>query len=566
MGCDLFEEKSEGASTPYEPLTIRGETTNGDTVEIVINTTRTVPRAILTPMSGDTYVLWLNRVIVSEGTISYVDTLMTFYPSNGGQSFTTRYTSGETVTLYEIPTADGGLITGTGPSSTGPSPAELAAASLATELNALYGAGTVAVSADKVTFLKDFDLKKTQTIPGGVTLVVPKEITLTVDYPAIDSAKNDPDNINGDGTAGSGSSQITGDGKLEVRGDLVARNRTIRVTTEIYSTASYKMLLWDGAGDYTSVPLVGEADIVSLSGNESKITITWNTGSSYNFALTGRATVNSNKAFPLKAPDNVTIQNNAVLTIASGGSITPADSTTGSGTIKLDGTLVVSSGATLELDTDVKIASNSANTGILEVSGKLIAATIPNVRGTLKFKESAKLDAGGWNVISALEGGGMYSVGENATIEMKITAHPEYSFTFRGGQVRARKISEGSTTAPSQTNVYIQVPHIVETDAEFLIPGGSMVIIVGNDGSMVPYIGDSTGALTVKGNGKITVEGELSVDGSKAKIEVPTLTQIVTNGGKISYYKLGSTTTDTGAVAEGYYWKRSGSVFVLSGE
>jgi len=127
VGCDLFEsQQAAGAPAVYEPLKITGTTINGDEVEIEISTKRTVPRVVLTPKNGDSYVLWLNKVERSQGTIVVNETrdLMYFYPSQG-EPFVASYTIGdEHILLYEVPTADGGVITDITPPTT-PLPAEV---------------------------------------------------------------------------------------------------------------------------------------------------------------------------------------------------------------------------------------------------------------------------------------------------------------------------------------------------------------------------------------------------------------------------------------------------------
>jgi len=112
VGCENPNGFDDVVPSAYEPLVITGWFVDGSEVVIEISTERTVPRVVLSPANGDTYVLWVNGWETSNGTIKVDGTNITFYPSNNGASFTVYYYRGYPVTLYELPTQDGGLING----------------------------------------------------------------------------------------------------------------------------------------------------------------------------------------------------------------------------------------------------------------------------------------------------------------------------------------------------------------------------------------------------------------------------------------------------------------------
>ena len=113
IGCDLFEKGTDNDAGPetFEPLIIMAKLITGEDVVIEISTTRIVPRVVLTPMNGDTYVITrLNGVEISRGTIQVNETHLVFKPSNGGISFTVDYVKGaDNVTLFEVPDEGGGV-------------------------------------------------------------------------------------------------------------------------------------------------------------------------------------------------------------------------------------------------------------------------------------------------------------------------------------------------------------------------------------------------------------------------------------------------------------------------
>jgi hypothetical protein len=115
-GCDLIEDTGGSSTITYEPRIIRTITTYGDEVEIIISR-KSAPRAALTPANGDSYVLRLNGVELSRGTITISADRMFFYPSNNGAIFSAIYNGGSaaanfedmSIIIYELPTKDGSV-------------------------------------------------------------------------------------------------------------------------------------------------------------------------------------------------------------------------------------------------------------------------------------------------------------------------------------------------------------------------------------------------------------------------------------------------------------------------
>ena len=103
---------------PYEDLVIPGMSSSGRTMQVVISTTRTQPRVVLTPTTGDSYVIRYRDAAggqVSQGIISVVATLtgysITFHSAGGGESFVgIMSVSGSSITLDipNIPLPNGG--------------------------------------------------------------------------------------------------------------------------------------------------------------------------------------------------------------------------------------------------------------------------------------------------------------------------------------------------------------------------------------------------------------------------------------------------------------------------
>jgi len=106
-GCDLLAG-GPASPTVYEPLIVRVVGIYGENVEVEISTTRTGQRAVLTPESGDSYVLRVDGEVRSTGTIEIDGTQIVFHPYNGAMPFTGSYDRVEGfIILYEIPAYDG---------------------------------------------------------------------------------------------------------------------------------------------------------------------------------------------------------------------------------------------------------------------------------------------------------------------------------------------------------------------------------------------------------------------------------------------------------------------------
>ena len=537
-GCEPLE--GGGGAPTYEPRVIRGITIDGDEVEVTI-TRGTAARAVLTPANGDNYVMRLNSVEISRGKIALSENRILFYPSNGGATFTATYSGGAdfvdaVIHLYELPTTGGGVAPIGPPAGvTGPSAAELAAAALASELNTLYGTGTVAVSADKVTLLKNVTLSKTLAIVGGVTLVVPGGLTLNANVPALTGGK-DPD-LKPDGTpgpAGSGSYQITGSGTLDVKGTIVVRNRALRAAnTIIYPTATYNVYGWNGSAMDDLGNLVGSGppasftDLITLATGTLEVAYKTVTGDddvhdAYTFTLKGNARLNG--PFKLGATSS---NNQDKVIIASGGSL---DASAGTASISGGGTMQVASGGKILFGT-----TPPTGDGKIEVfSG-----------GTLEIAENP----GSPMKVIGTTPEYLYQPGPGAVIEMKPgqfptpgpTAENLFEYIFRGGIISTRL--QNAVTVDK--NVWIQVPHTVANGATLKIPSGSRVVVVSFGGYVVnpgqpQALQYGWGSLETTGTGIIEVIGELAVDGPSATIKVSALADI-TGIAKVGYLKSDAT-------------------------
>ena len=233
-GCELFSG-GDSASKTYEPLTIRGKTLNGDDVEVVISTRRT-PRVVLTPMTGDSYVLKLNGRETSRGTI-VVDAAqdrMTFYPYNG-EPFVGSYTIGNNViSLYEAPTEDGGVVVGVGP-STPPGggttrPASEAVARTPDEVILAFGSGNAIKDGNKVIVVGNVP------ITTNLTIEVPIEINRNVPV-AFSIASGRVLTVKGSATTRSSSLiTVTANTELEITGGGTLRIEDTTVTVAATST------------------------------------------------------------------------------------------------------------------------------------------------------------------------------------------------------------------------------------------------------------------------------------------------------------------------------------------
>ena len=118
---------SDSDGEPYEPLVIRGSV-GGRSTELEISTNRTLARTVLTPASGDRYVLRYTDVtpvqVISQGNIQVSGIYITFNPSGGGESFYASF-NGQTVNMAGIPGPGGTTLTfthaGSGPEGEGSS-------------------------------------------------------------------------------------------------------------------------------------------------------------------------------------------------------------------------------------------------------------------------------------------------------------------------------------------------------------------------------------------------------------------------------------------------------------
>jgi len=140
VGCssDTTDTGGDPGVTPgpqperYEDLVIPGKVGSRD-VDIVISTTRTVARTVLTPQSGDSYVIRYrdNNQVISQGNLVVTPDQsgrmqLAFHPTGNGQTpFYGTLTGETTINLPNIPTSGGGTAGGGGGgfTSTGGPPA-----------------------------------------------------------------------------------------------------------------------------------------------------------------------------------------------------------------------------------------------------------------------------------------------------------------------------------------------------------------------------------------------------------------------------------------------------------
>ena len=121
FGCDLFMSEGAGSPSTYDPLIIPARGPNGEEVEIEFSTTRK-PKAVLTPQTGDSYVMRIDGRVISQGTVQIDEIHITFRPGNGAPAFVGSYTRGVAhidIVLFEIPDENGNLPGETGPSVPG---------------------------------------------------------------------------------------------------------------------------------------------------------------------------------------------------------------------------------------------------------------------------------------------------------------------------------------------------------------------------------------------------------------------------------------------------------------
>ena len=523
-GCDWG---TGGGSEANEPRIIKGTTIAGDPVEVEI--TRGTAKAALTPANGDKYVMKVNKLVVSRGTIRLDVRRIIFYPTGGGVAFSATYSGTSfddaVITVHELPTPDGGIapVLPPSPPTTEPT-ANVLAAQLAADLNALYGAGTAASSAAWVTLLKDISLTKTLTIPMGVTLAVPTTRTLTANA-SDKTGIADPDlKADGsDGPAGSGSYQITGPGTLDVGGTLVARNRTLRTAkTVLRQGAVYTLWYWTpsgftNAGNLTSVLALDSGGTLEIAyaalpaSQQVGILVDY-----YTFTLKGGATLNSEFKFADSSntlKDNVVIENGAELRLALG-----ASSGQG-GTITSGGTVSVKSGGKIVFNPQRPPKAPAIATGsVVILQG-----------GTLEIAESP---TGTMKVIGTTDEY-MFKLGSGASIEMKPKSYTApvnspvslFEYFFLGGTVTTRPQTNG--------NIWMDVDYTIKNGAKLDIPSGSKAFVIGGfDGYVIAGLSaiDSNhpdkrqygfGTITIEAAGGLTVGGMLLLDGSGATLTVP---------------------------------------------
>jgi len=267
-GCENFDDYEGGrggggggGQSVYEPLVITGWFVDGSEILIEIRTERTVPRVVLTPADGDSYVLWVSGQQTSTGTIRVSGNSLIFYPYNNGASFSVHYNKGYPVTLYELPTRDGGLTNGESPGDGGapPSrpPSDVTASTAAETVSAFGGSRYARVNANgSVTVNSDPPRITTNLTISGVSVVFESDVPMKLSiapgkFLTITSDTNSSASIDVKGT----SLQIDGGGTLELAegsamnvddGGKVTLEGTIDVRGEMTLSENAELAVKDG--------------------------------------------------------------------------------------------------------------------------------------------------------------------------------------------------------------------------------------------------------------------------------------------------------------------------------
>ena len=276
-GCDLFEGGK--ATETYEPLLIR-TTYNGEEVEIEISTTRTVPRVVLTPESGDSYVLRVNGRERSRGTIVIDEgrNRITFHPTSG-EPFVGSYDTGEgfEVTLYEAPTEGGGVVVGGGgPISPGaPRPPALTVARTADEVIMAFGGGNAIKDGNTVIVVGNVAVTGNLTVETPIVVDRSVPVVFTISPGRVLTVKGPESTDNK-----AGSVTVTGKTGLEIAGGGTFKVENTKVEVETGGTVTVganSALEIDGgsamtvgnstAVSYAAVTLVGNGELIVPSGS-----------------------------------------------------------------------------------------------------------------------------------------------------------------------------------------------------------------------------------------------------------------------------------------------------------
>ena len=520
-GCDLFESETGGGNTAsYEPYIITATSDEGDDVRIVITTTRK-PRVVLTPMDGDSYVLYVNGVETSRGTIEVNNTVIEFYPSNGRPSVAS-YTIGETViTLYEGAGGGGGGGTppgtdpgtspgvvypgGGGPGNpTSPPAGKTAAQALADMIN-LIQTGGATFSGNTVTLTADIVLDDSIEIPANVTLIVPSTIKLTVNG-------GPPGTPAPDGSAHGQSHQIKGAGTLEVEGTLEARNRVVTARTIIKAGATYSIALENNQNTYNpATAFIGSSGRLTITTGSIEIVHTgiFNNASSsaYTFTLAAGSIANIRQQFPMGAPpdinDKAVIGTGAELTIGTGGSVV------GNGLITNNGTIIVANGVNGLSINSALPGANITGPGIIEVrSGAWLSMDESDITGTVVLNSGATLKS---------KDGNTTVIGSTSPVTLDTNAKLSITKSGTGDSVvYPRTITGGTAKVTGELKLTADVPYYIKDNGvlEF-INGGKITstdpnakIEVGQYGKII-FV--QTAPPTGKGKVVVTQGGKLEI-------------------------------------------------------
>jgi hypothetical protein len=597
IGCSPSYEDNDEI---YEPLTIKGKAANGDDVEIVISTKRIVPRTVLTPMNGDSYVLWLNKKETSRGTIRVSKDLITFYPAKGAIFIASYSLEGNSIVLFEVPNADGTLVTGLSPSNPGisvpsspggsgpdpgPGPGPGPAPNL-TEVEKLENdlrdlEADVEVSADKRTVT----VKGGASVPKDTTIIVPINVNMVVDgafqvkgkvtvsndgslevkeldvsadgAELVVSGSNSALTVNGAiDTAKTAGVNVTDGGKITVTG-------SVNVTTGALPVGKGGTLYANGGIEgktSTGITVEKNANVITPNIDASSITVESSTGALAAARAVvedqpGKLTVSDGeikvsgivKVSGIMTLNKTTMEVNSTTTISGGeGSFTLyTDSVlsvkSGTVTVGTGGTLAAESGSNLNVSgggLTVSGGTLNANGALTVSSGRTVTVSSGTVTvgGTLTAVAGSTLDVSGTGKLTVTGGT------SNVSGELKVGS---------GGTMT---ISSGTLTAESGSKLNVSGGGgLTVSGGKLEAVAGSTLNLSGGGGLTVSGGGalDVGGTLTI-GNGKVTINSGALIAGSSldlsggGELTVSGGNLAVTNGSKLDVSGTGKLTVSGG--------------------
>ena len=547
IGCSPSYEDNDEI---YEPLTIKGKAANGDDVEIVISTKRIVPRTVLTPMNGDSYVLWLNKKETSRGTIRVSKDLITFYPAKGAIFIASYSLEGNSIVLFEVPNADGTLVTGLSPSNPGisvpsspggsgpdpgpgpgPAPNPTEVEKLVNDLRDLEA--EVKVSTDN----KTVTVTGGASVPKDTTIIVPENVNMVVDGAFKVEGKV---TVSNDGSLEVGSLETSTGAELVVSGSNsaltvngaidTAKTTGVNVTdggkitvTGIVNVTTGALPVGKGGTLYanggiegktgTGITVEKNANVITPNIVASSITVESSTGALAAARAVvedqpGKLTVSDGeikvsgivKVSGIMTLNKTTMEVNSTTTISGEGNFTLND---GSGlTVKTGGTVTVGTGGTLAAESGSNL---NVSGGGLTVSG-----------GTLNVDGDLTVSSGRTVTVSsgAVTVGGTFTAVAGSTLDVSGTG----KLTVSGGTSNVSgevKVGSGGTMTVSSGTL------TAESGSKLNVSGGGGLTVSGGKleavaGSTLNLSGG--GGLTVSGGGALDVGGTLTIGNGKVTI------------------------------------------------